>query len=91
MKHIRAPIFALVSLLPSPALSEDVTKDDLVERDALYYKQFTDVPFTGKLTGKSQGSMKNGKYNVSWLFFYSSGSSKSLLTGNYRTETKASD
>tara|TARA_B100001971_G_C18039092_1_gene456659 strand:+ start:145 stop:294 length:150 start_codon:yes stop_codon:yes gene_type:complete len=28
------------------------TMDDLVERDGLYYKQFTDVPFTGKQLGR---------------------------------------
>ena len=38
-----------------------VTVEDLVERDGLIYKKFTDTPFTGKVTGKEQGSYKNGK------------------------------
>jgi hypothetical protein len=37
------------------------TMDDLVEREGIYYKQFTNVPFTGNITGKKQGSYKDGK------------------------------
>jgi len=29
--------------------------DDLMKRDGFYYREFTDVPFTGKITGKEQG------------------------------------
>ena len=34
---------------------------DLVERDGIYYKKFTDVPFTGKVEGKYQVTFKSGK------------------------------
>jgi antitoxin component YwqK of YwqJK toxin-antitoxin module len=34
--------------------------DDLVERDGLYFKKFTDTRFTGKVSGKKQGKMKYG-------------------------------
>ena len=37
---------------------ESVDEKDLVIRDGLYYKKFTDVPFTGKVKGVS---FKNGK------------------------------
>ena len=40
------------------------TWDDLVERNGLYYKKFTDVPFTGKVDGQYNGSIKNGKKMV---------------------------
>ncbi len=39
-----------ISLLSSPSWS--VTFGELVERDGLYYEKFTDVPYTGKLTGQ---------------------------------------
>ena len=55
MKHILAPIFALVLLFPSLALGDTVDWDGLVERDGIYYKKFTDVPFTGEVTGQRQG------------------------------------
>jgi hypothetical protein len=33
--------------------------DDLVERDGIHYKKFSDAPFTGKITGHTQGSFKS--------------------------------
>jgi len=33
----------------------------LVKRDGIYYEKFTDVPFTGKVDGKTTGYFKNGK------------------------------
>ena len=42
----------LVSLLYSPSWSESLTMDDLVERDDLNYKRFTDIPFIGLIPGK---------------------------------------
>ena len=50
-----------ISLLSSPSWSEDI--GDLVKRTDLYFEKFTDVPFTGKVTGKVQGSIKNGKWD----------------------------
>ena len=63
-----------ISLLSSPSWS--VTTGDLVERDGLYYEKFTDVPFTGKVTGNPQGSYKNGKKEGAWVFYYQSGQLK---------------
>ena len=38
-----------VSLLSSPSWGDGISFDDLVERGGLYYKKFTDVPFTGNI------------------------------------------
>ena len=46
---------------------------DLVERDGIYYKKFSDVPFTGKVNGKEQGLMKNGKKDGSWIQYHNNG------------------
>jgi len=73
MKHILAPILLLVFLFPSLALGEEVTMDDLVEREGLYYKKFTEVPFTGKVTGIQQGKIKNGKREGPWVFYHDNG------------------
>ena len=45
----------------------------LVKRDDLSYQKFTDVPFAGKVTGKQQGSFKNGKRDVLWVKYYKDG------------------
>ena len=47
--------------------------DDLVVTSGLYYKKFTDVPFTGKTTGEIQGSFKNGKLDGPWVRYYENG------------------
>ncbi|MDB9905335.1 hypothetical protein OAD18_06690 [Oceanospirillaceae bacterium] len=45
---------------------------DLEERDGLYYKKLTDVPFTGKVTGYNlTGSLKDGKQEGTWIFKWS--------------------
>ena len=49
----------LMSLVAFPSSGEAM--DDLVEREGIYYKKFTDVPFTGEIEGGSQGNFKNVK------------------------------
>ncbi len=72
MRRILAPSLLLVFLFPSLALGE--TMDDLVETNGLYYKKFTDVPFTGKIAGKyHQGSIKNGKKDGPWVLYHDNG------------------
>ena len=62
-----------VSLLSSPSWSDTLTMDDLVERNDLYYKKFRDVPFTGEVSGKHQGSFKKGKREGVWISYYDNG------------------
>ena len=71
MKRILAPILLLTFLFPSFAYG--LTMDDLVKTDGLYYKKFTDVPFTGKVTGNTQGSFRNGKKHGPWVYYYDNG------------------
>ena len=74
MKKLTSIILILfLSLLSSPSWSENLTIDDLVERDGLFYKKFTDVPFTGKITGKEQGSFKDGKEEGEWVIYWDNG------------------
>ena len=72
MKKLTSIILILfLSLLSSPSWSE--TFQDLVKRDGLYYKKFTDEPFTGKITGNEQGLIKNGKRTGEWLLYHRNG------------------
>jgi len=61
----------LISLLSSPSWSEEM--GDLVKREGIYYQKFTDVPFTGKVTGKEQGSIKNGKWDGAVVTYWDNG------------------
>ena len=71
MKRFLAPILLLTLLFPSFAMGE--TMDDLVVRDGLHFKKFSKVPFTGKTTGKSQGSFRNGKKHGPWVGYHKNG------------------
>jgi hypothetical protein len=72
MERILASMVFMVLLLPALALGE--TMDDLVQRDDLYYKNFSDVPFAGNITGKTeQGTIRNGKKEGLWVYYYDNG------------------
>ena len=62
----------ILFLFPMVTLGE--TMDDLVEREGIYYKQFTNVPFTGNITGTKQGKIKNGKKEGPWVEYSPDGS-----------------
>ena len=51
--------------------------DDLVERDGIKYKKFSDVPFTGEIEHyrllKMQGAYKNGKKEGPWVVYHANG------------------
>ena len=51
----------LLLCLPVLVSAETVDSSNLVKRGGLYYKKFTDVPFTGKLSGRRQTTYKDGK------------------------------
>ena len=59
-------------------MTETCEWNDLVERDGLHYKNsffliFLGVPFTGKVTGREQGSIKNGKRHGPWVEYHENG------------------
>jgi len=70
----------LLFLSPNLVLSE--TFYDLVVRDGLYYKKFSDVPFSGVTTGNEQGTIKNGIREGVWITYHPNGQLKSK--GNYK-------
>ena len=71
-----------ISLLSSPSFSETVSMDDLVERDDLHYKKFSNTPFTGEISGKKTGRFKAGKRHGEWLFYNENG--QLLLLQSYK-------
>ena len=85
MERILTSMVFMVLLFPGFVLGE--TMDDLVYRDGLYYKKFTDVPFTGNITGKTeQGTIRNGKKEGLWVYYYDNGQVSSR--GDYKVGKK---
>lgn len=70
----------LMSLVSFP--SWGLTIDDLVEREGIYYKKFSNVPFNGEIEGKSQGEFQNGKRDGSWINYHDNGQLRSK--GDYK-------
>ena len=57
--------------------------DDLVERGGVFYKKFTDIPFTGELDEKTiRGSFKDGREEGSWVMYWDNG--KLMSKGEYK-------
>lgn len=50
-----------------------VEMEELVEREGLYFKKFSDNPFSGKVKGLITGKIKNGKWHGHYKEFYENG------------------
>ena len=73
MKHTHASLVLALSLLPALAYGETVKYEYLVEREGIYYKKFTEVPFTGATTEQTQELFKDGKKDGAWVRYYDNG------------------
>ena len=74
MKIIKLYLSLLVlSLFSSPSWSKEITIDDLVVRDGIYYEKFSTSPFTGRIYGLETGWFYDGKKNGEWTEWYSGG------------------
>jgi antitoxin component YwqK of YwqJK toxin-antitoxin module len=80
MKLITRILLPFCLLLPITTFGE--TMDDLVNRDGHYYKEFTDVPFTGNITGENQGTIRNGKKVGPWVLYRDNG--QLWMKGTYK-------
>ena len=56
--------------------------DELVERNNLYYKKFTNVLFIGEISGKKNRSFKKGKKDGKWLSYNENGKLENII--NYK-------
>ena len=52
MKKLFSILFTVIFFV-TPSIGLSLEKKDLIFRDGLYYKKFTDVPFTRTIAGKS--------------------------------------
>ena len=86
MKRIFAPTLPLTLLFPS--LAYGVTMDDLVVREGLHYEKFSDVPFTGKTTGKEQRTNKEGEQDGPWVGYFRDGEVWGGFTGTFKNGVK---
>ena len=69
-------------LFTSVGWSKDISFEDLIERDGLYYEKYTEKPFTGNVTGKEQGKISKGKKEGKWLMYRDNG--QLMIKENYK-------
>ena len=89
MKTLLTLPFLLLSLISFPSWSETI--EDLVVRDGLHYKKFSDVPFTGEVTGLFQGKVKNGKREGPWVYYDENGALNKVRSGVMKDDVKIRD
>ena len=51
-----------------PEIDLSMELNELVEREGLYYQKFSQVPFTGEISGNYQGSIRMVRQKVNGLF-----------------------
>ena len=61
--------------------SKDIYFKNLLKKDGIFYEKFSDVPFTGKITGPLKGTFKKGMKYGEFIKYYSDG--KILSKINY--------
>ena len=66
-------------LFTSVGWSKTINSDDLIisNQDGLFYEKFTDVPFTGNVTGERQGKISKGKREGERLNYWDNGQLRS--------------
>ena len=69
-----APSLAVAAFMkPVPEGVKYLKFDDLVERGGLYYKKFTEEPFTGKTTVPYQSTFHRGKLEGPMIWYHANG------------------
>ena len=71
----------LIATFSVTAYCEKVKMNDLTERNGVYFKKSSEVPFTGELEGRYQGRMVDGKRDGLWLTYSPEGN---LWFKNYK-------
>ena len=72
MKKTLITFFIVLFCLTS-SVSWSLEYKDLVKRDGIFYKKFSDVPFSGKVEGKYQVTFKSGKKEGLFLRYWDNG------------------
>jgi antitoxin component YwqK of YwqJK toxin-antitoxin module len=76
-------LFAVLMLFGVSGSVMGETIENLVLRDGLYFKKFSDVPFTGKVVEEGEkGSIRDGKKEGPWVSYFDTG--QLSTKGNYK-------
>ena len=80
MKYLFFILPTLFSFQTPSVWCEEVDYLELLKRDGLYYKNFSEEPFTGTSVGEWRGEVIKGKEQGTWTIWYDNGKLESRVT-----------
>lgn len=63
MSNSKAILLSLFLIFLSACSERTIDRDELVERNGVFYEKFSTEPFTGMVTGRTSGRMSKGLFN----------------------------
>tara|TARA_B100000029_G_scaffold473775_1_gene515466 strand:- start:1062 stop:1526 length:465 start_codon:yes stop_codon:yes gene_type:complete len=78
----------LIATTPQSGWTETLNSRDLVKKDGIYYKAFSDAPFNGKVKGRLNGRLKDGKKEGLFEIYYDN---RLIKSRGYFNQGKHSD
>ncbi len=63
MSNSKAILLSLFLIFLSACSERTIDRDELVERNGVFYEKFSTEPFTGSVTGRTSGRMSKGLFN----------------------------
>ena len=63
MSNSKTILLSLFLIFLSACSERTIDRDQLVERDGVFYEKFSTEPFTGSVTGRTSGRMSKGLFN----------------------------
>ena len=76
-----AAVISFMIFIPLNTVTSE-TMGDLVKRGGLYYKKYSNIPFTGNFTGFLRGSFIDGKREGYWVRYWDNG--QLAYKGNFK-------
>lgn len=71
LRHIL--LVMMLAVAPPVNSGDTVDSDDLVQRSGLWFKKFTNVPYTGATTGKIQTTYRDGVRHGAFVRYHENG------------------
>ena len=71
----------LLLILIGCSKSEPIESNLLIERNNVYYEKFSNEPFSGRVKGKINGTLKNGRFEKEVFFYHDNG--QLIKNGNF--------
>ncbi|MDB3932951.1 hypothetical protein N9393_01315 [Luminiphilus sp.] len=73
MSNSKATLLSLFLILLSACSEPTIDRDELVEREGIFYEKFSNEPYSGKTTGRTIGKIVEGNYEGGVLTYHENG------------------